>query len=80
MLGEVRKRLDKQGFCPAMLAAPSRSPGGVLTRAMAVHGIPGLGMPLALYRGEAMPIQMHTTLHRNSVPASNPDGLLRVLD
>src|SRR5262245_51551414 len=47
VLREVRKCLDEQGLRPAMLAAPSRRPGGVLARAMAIHGIPGFGMPLA---------------------------------
>src|SRR5712691_1095534 len=56
VLGEVRERLHEQGLRPAMLAASSRRPGGVVARAMAIHGIPGLRMPLALHHGEAMPI------------------------
>src|SRR2546430_452898 len=79
VLGEVRECLHEQGLRPAMLTAPSRGPGGVLARAMAVHGIPGFGMPLALHRGEAMPIQMHAALHRNGMPARDPGSFLRVL-
>src|SRR2546427_9503232 len=79
VLGEVRQCLHEQGLRPAMLAAPSRGPGGVVARAMAIHGIPGFGMPLALHRGEAMPIQMHTAPHRNSMPTRDPDSFLRVL-
>src|SRR5215813_9348162 len=45
VLGEVRERLDEQGLRPAMLAAPSRRPRGVVARAMAIYGIPGFGMP-----------------------------------
>src|SRR5919197_850958 len=49
VLGKVCERLHEQGLCPAMLAATSRRPGGVAARAMAIHGIPGLGMLLALH-------------------------------
>src|SRR6266851_1600786 len=79
VLGDVGERLDEQGLCPAMLAAPSGRPGGVVARAMAIHGIPGLGMPLTLHRGESMPIQMNTAPYRNSMPARDPDSFLRVL-
>ena len=67
VLGDVRERLDEQGLRPAMLAATSGRPRGVAARAMAIHAIPGLGMLLALYRGEATPIQMHPALHRNGM-------------
>ena len=79
VLGEVRQRLHEQGFRPAMLAAPSGRPGGVVARAMAMHGIPGLGMPLALHCGEAIPIQMHAILHRDGVPTCDAGSFLRVL-
>jgi hypothetical protein len=36
-------------------------------------------MPLALHRGEAMSIQMHTTPHRNGMPARDAGGFLRIL-
>jgi hypothetical protein len=36
-------------------------------------------MPLALHRGEAMPIEMHAALHRNGMPTRDPGGFLRVL-
>jgi hypothetical protein len=79
MLGEVRKRLDQQGLGPAMLAAPGWGSGGILARAMAIHGIPGVGAPLALDRGKAMPIQMDATSDCNGVPTRNPGSFLRVL-
>src|SRR5215831_11050487 len=79
VLGDVRERLHEQGLCPAMLAATSRRPGGVVARAMAIHGIPSLGMPLALHRSEAMSIQLHATPHRNGMPAGDPGSFLRVL-
>src|SRR5512145_3143122 len=65
---QVREGLHEQSLRPAVLAAPSRRPGGVVTRAMAIHGIPGLGMPLALHCSKAMSIQMHATPHRYGVP------------
>jgi hypothetical protein len=36
-------------------------------------------MPLALHRGEAMAIQMHTASHCNGMPAPDAGGFLRVL-
>jgi hypothetical protein len=79
MLGEVRERLDHQGLGPTMLAAPRWGSGGILARAMAIHGIPGLGPLLALDCGKAMPIQMYATPYRNGVPARDPSSFLRVL-
>jgi len=46
---------------------------------MAIHGIAGLGLPLALHRGEAMPIQVHTAPHRNGVPTRDAGSFLGVL-
>src|SRR6266571_8505123 len=79
VLGEVCECLHEQGLRPAMLAASRGCPGGVLARAMAIDGIPGFRMPLALHRGEAMPIQMHAALHRNGMPTRDPGSFLRVL-
>jgi hypothetical protein len=36
-------------------------------------------MLLALHRSEAMSIQMHATLHRNGMPACDPNSFLRIL-
>jgi hypothetical protein len=79
MLGEVRKRLDQQGLGPTMLAAPRWGSGSILARAMAIHGIPGLGLPLALDCGKTMPIQMDAAPYRNGVPTRDPGSFLRVL-
>src|SRR5262245_49661219 len=68
VLRQMRQRLHKQGLRPAMLATASGGSGGIWAHTMAVHGIPGVGLPLALYSGEAMPIQMHAALRRNGVP------------
>jgi hypothetical protein len=46
---------------------------------MTIHGIPGLGLPLTLDGGKAMPIQMYATLYRNGVPTCDPGSFLRVL-
>jgi hypothetical protein len=46
---------------------------------MAIHGVPALGLLLALDRGQAMPIQVHAAPHRNGVSARDPGGFLRVL-
>jgi len=46
---------------------------------MAIDGIPGLGLPLALDCGKAMPIQMYATPYRNGVPTRDPASFPRVL-
>jgi hypothetical protein len=46
---------------------------------MAIDSIPSLGLPLALHRGQAMPIQMHAAPHRNGVPTRDSGGFLRIL-
>src|SRR5262249_53963864 len=79
VLRQMRQRLHKQGLRPAMLATASGGSGGIWAHTMAIHGIPGLGLPLALHCGEAMPIQVHTTPRRNGVPTRDASGFPGVL-
>src|SRR2546430_16217684 len=55
VLGDMRQCLHEQGLGPAMFTTACRGPVGVRAGAMAIHGIPGLGLPLALHRGQVLP-------------------------
>src|SRR5262249_3074130 len=79
VLDEMCQGLTGKGLGPRRLETASGGPRGVRARAMAIHSVPGLGLPLALDRSETIPIQVHAALHRNSVPTRDSDGLLRVL-
>ena len=62
-----------------MLAASVWRPGGIPARALAVHGIARLGLPLALYGGQANARQVQAALDGNRVPALDAGGFLGVL-
>jgi hypothetical protein len=46
---------------------------------MAVHGIPHLGLPLALHGGQANARQVHAALDGNRIPTLDAGGFLGVL-